>query len=432
VFGKASTAPVPLADVTQGTGGFALDGEAAYDYSGFSASGAGDVNGDGRPDVVVAAYGADPNGPYSGRTYVVFGKANTDRISLADVTLGIGGFVMDGEGPFEHLGYSASGAGDVNGDGLADVIVGAIGADPNGEWTGRTYVVFGKADTDQVELADVTQGIGGFALDGEPPGERSGWSVSGAGDVNGDGLSDVVVGARGPGPNGVYTGRTYVVFGKSNTDKVELADVGQGSGGFALVGGGGESSGYSVSGAGDVNGDGFADVIVGAPYADPNGGSSGRAYVVFGKTETDAVPLADVRVGTGGFVLDGEAEWAFSGQSVSGAGDLNGDGLSDMIVGSPYAEANGHTSGRAYLVFGKADTEAVSLADVAQGNGGFSMDREALHEYSGISVSGAGDVNGDGLPDLIVGAPGPLSPEVNDPPPGRTYVVFGGDFSCDG
>jgi hypothetical protein len=239
-----------------------------------------------------------------------------------------------------------SGAGDVNGDGLADVIVTASHADPNGSNSGRTYVVLGKADTDMVQLDDIAMGVGGFVLDGEAPDDIAGASARGAGDVNGDGLADIIVGAPGADPNGVgVAGRTYVVFGTTQTANVALAHVTLGVGGFALDGESGRS-GVSVSGAGDVNGDGLADVVIGASSAEPNGvAAAGRTYVVFGKADTDKVALADVAVGSGGFALDGEGQFQRSGEPVRGAGDVNGDGLADLLVGV-------YMTDRSYLVFG--------------------------------------------------------------------------------
>jgi hypothetical protein len=177
-----------------------------------------------------------------------------------------------------------SGAGDVNGDSLDDLLVGAFGADPAGEGSGQSYVVFGKQDPAAVELAEIAAGQGGgFALNGVNGNDLSGYSVSGAGDVDGDGLDDVIVGAFAADPNGVFSGQSYVVFGKQDPAAVELAEIAAGQGGgFALTGGAlFDGSGRSVSGAGDVDGDGLADLLVGAPYADPNGENSGQSYVVF-------------------------------------------------------------------------------------------------------------------------------------------------------
>jgi hypothetical protein len=423
VFGKADTDKVTLADVAGGAGGFVLDGEGMMAMSGHSVSGAGDVNGDGLADVVVGAPGAGGL-TAEGRAYVVFGKEGTARVSLVDVMSGLGGFAMDGEDQLHGAGSSVSGAGDVNGDGRPDVVVGAPGGD-------RAYVVFGKADTDRLALADVAAGVGGFVLNGEALGGRTGGAVSGAGDVNADGLADVIVGAPNVHANGTGSGRSYVVFGKQDTDQVSLADVTQGIAGFALDGETSyDAAGRSVSGAGDVNGDGLADVIVGASGADANGYFSGRAYVVFGKADTEQVSLADVTQGIGGFAMDGEEGENEAGWSVSGAGDVNGDGLADVVVGAYGVQPSGSAAGRTYVVFGKADTERVALVDVAQGLGGFVVDGEGVQDQSGSSVSGAGDVNGDGIADLVVGAHRADPNGLEDS--GRTYVVFGGDFSCRG
>jgi hypothetical protein len=474
---------IQLADVTAGIGGFATDGEKGDDRAGASVSMAGDINGDGLDDVVVGAPHADPNGYGSGRAYVVLGKADTDRVLLSHVAQGTGGFAMDGEEGHGFAGGSVSGVGDVNGDGVADVVVGsgfggyvvfgkpdtepvqladvaagiggfvmgAGGASGAGDVNGdgltdliaaatykpdpegigariRNWVVFGKADTEPVTFEDIEQGIGGFYLhEAEHEATYPQQAVNGVGDFDGDGLSDVVMASFNASG---YAGRAYVVFGKTDTEAVSLVEVGQGTGGFALDGENADDYfGGSVSGAGDVNGDGLADFVAGAAHADPSGRDSGRAYVVFGTEGPVNVTLADVAQGIGGFVMDGEAVDHKAGGSVSGAGDVNGDGLADLIVGAPYVDWLSNDPGRAYVVFGKADTGPVSLADVAQGIGGFVMVGEAIADLAGSSVSGAGDVNGDGIPDLIVGA---WRADPNGSDSGRTYVVFGGDFSCEG
>ncbi|HEV2754775.1 MAG TPA: integrin alpha [Actinomycetota bacterium] len=191
---------------------------------------AGDVNGDGVPDVL-ASKGDYFTEPTEGVVYVVFGSASLGDVDLDE--LGDGGFVIRGASEEDEASYTAS-AGDVNGDGLGDVIVGAPGAEPAETGVGppvdthlrseggRVYVVFGKATTEAVDLAAYdtgTQGDTGFRIDGPSNGTAAGRAVDGAGDVNGDGLHDVVLAA----PGGAVA---YVVFGQTHGGAVDLATVG--------------------------------------------------------------------------------------------------------------------------------------------------------------------------------------------------------------
>ncbi|SFE39277.1 integrin alpha [Nitrosomonas sp. Nm166] len=437
-FGKASgfDATIDLSSL-DGSNGFRLDGVAAGDFSGGSVSSAGDVNGDGFDDVIVGA-------PYSNQSasYVVFGKASgfSTTIDLSSLD-GSNGFRLDGETAYDRSGRSVSSAGDVNGDGFDDVIIGAVGADPNGDYSGSSYVVFGKAAgfDPTLDLSSL-DGSNGFRLDGEAANDFSGFSVSSAGDVNGDGFADVIVGTHTPVDldSNYNAGSSYVVFGKASgfSATLNLSSL-DGNNGFRLDGASeSQSSLYysdtSVSNAGDINGDGFDDVIVGIYSADPNGIHSGSSYVVFGKA-TGFDPTLDLSSldGRNGFRLDGEMAHDQSGRSVSGAGDVNGDGFDDLIVGAPHADPNGIHSGSSYVVFGKnSDFDAtINLSNLGSDDG-FRLDGEAEFDNSGRSVSSAGDVNNDGFDDLIVGAP---EADLDGIDSGSSYVVFGrSSFTDDG
>ncbi|MEY5100099.1 MAG: hypothetical protein RJA36_2818 [Pseudomonadota bacterium] len=421
VFGHSGTGAVELSAVAAGSGGFVINGQCGGDWSGYSVSGAGDVNGDGLADLIVGAYWADPSGRQSaGSSYVVFGHSGTSPVELSAVAAGNGGFVINGGSVGDMSGYSVSSAGDVNGDGLADLIVGSSGANPGGRTgAGSSYVVFGRSGTNAVEWSALAAGNGGFVINGQCAYDFSGLSVSGAGDVNGDGLADLFVGAQNLGGHG----QGYVVFGRTGTAPVELSAVAAGTGGFVLNDQTPSNDGslFSVSGVGDVNGDGLADLSVDVSYAQAAAGDfAGRSFVVFGRTGGAAVDLSAVAAGSGGFVINGQCAFDQSGYSVSGAGDVNGDGLADLIVAAPFASSQ---AGRSYVVYGRSDTSAVELSVVAAGSGGFVINGQCAFDQSGYSVSSAGDVNGDGLADLIVGA-NKSAPDGRNMA-GRSYVIFG-------
>ncbi len=336
-----------------------MTGEGASNSFGRKVSSAGDVNGDGFADVIVGAYSYSS---FTGRAYIYFGGSSMNNV--ADVT-------MTGEASANGFGISVSTAGDVNGDGFSDVIVGADGYSTN---TGRAYVYFGGAAMNNI--ADVT-------MTGEAFDNNFGNSVSTAGDVNGDGYSDVIAGAPG---NTSFTGRAYIFLGGASMNNV--ADVTMSGETFS------NGFGLSVSSAGNVNGDGYSDVIVGASgYSS----STGRAYIFLGGAVMNNV--ADV-------TMTGEASSNF-GQSVSSAGDVNGDGYSDVISG---AFAYSSSTGRAYIYLGGAVMN--NTADVT-------MTGENINNNFGVSVSSAGDLNGDGYSDVIIGATGLISNT------GKAYIYFG-------
>jgi hypothetical protein len=317
------------------------------------------------------------------------------------------GFRLDGARAGDYTGSSVSGT-DINLDGLADPVIGAPLADPNGRRdAGTSYVVFGKTSAFHrvLELSKL-DGIVGFKVKGPVPIEYVGWSVASAGDVTNDGFPDFVLGAP-------LVGSSYVVFGKASgfAPNLKLSEL-DGTNGFKLkLPNQPSDTRRPVAGAGDVNGDDFADVVVGDAGAAPNGSDSGSSYVVFGRASGFPANMKlSTLDGATGFRLDGAAEDA-SGASVAGAGDFNGDGFGDVIIGAPNSSPHGRfRAGVTYVVFGRASgfPASINLSSL-DGTTGFKLSGEAADDQSGWSVASAGDVNRDGYSDLIIGVMAPIT-----------------------
>jgi VCBS repeat-containing protein len=346
-------------------------------------------------------------------------------IELSDIETGDGsrGFVLNG---FAVSNQSISLAGDVNGDGLDDILIGLSLAG------GKSFVVFGKPERvdASIELSSLDGSDGFVVTTTDAFFDRAGRSVSSAGDVNGDGFDDLLIGAYLGDPSGrLDAGESYVVFGKSSGlgASFDLSSL-DGTNGFTVNGvDPGEFSGYAVSSAGDVNGDGFGDLLIGAYYADPGGrNNAGQSYVVFGKSSGfDANFELSSLDGNNGFALEGVGTGDLSGTSVSAAGDMNGDGYDDLIIGAYRANPDGRgDAGESYIVFGKASgfSSSFELSSV-DGINGFVLNGVSANDLSGWPVSSAGDVNGDGFDDIIIGAA--LAAPGGRAEAGASYVVFG-------
>ena len=269
----------------------------------------------------------------------------------------------------------------------------------------------------------------GMTIEGLHAGDVLGRSVQAAGDINGDGIDDVMISAYGADINGESSGVVYVLFGTedellSNFDLTTL----DGSNGFTIIGPAASSElGKALDALGDVNGDGIDDLVVGAPGASPNGKFSGAAYVVFGSSMPFS-PTLEVSTldGSDGFSIHGQLRNDFAGTSVSKAGDVNGDGFQDLLIGAPFAQSNEERTGACYIVFGKNSFSPSLELSSLDGSNGISIQGVEKGDHLGGSITGGMDINGDFKEDFAIGAPGVDYEQLVDA--GASYIILGNSF----
>jgi len=438
---EAGNVNINLDNVALGVGGFKIIGQNATDGAGGSIALAGDINHDGIDDLIVGAAGNDAGGSNAGAAYVVYGGANAALsggiLDLDLVAAGTGGFKIIGENSGDEAGHSVAAAGDINGDGIADLVVSAWHNAAGGTNAGAAYVIYGGANAalsnGVINLDTIATGVGGFKIVGENAGDAAGGSVTSVGDLNGDGIADLLIGAASAGAG---AGSAYLVYGGANAALsngiLNLDNVAAGTGGFKIMGeNAGDTAGLSVASAGDINGDGYGDLLIGAYNNDAGGSNAGAAYVVYGglnpALSNGVIDLDTIAAGTGGFKIVGEAAGSYAGFNVAAAGDINGDGIGDLIVGAIHDNAGGSAAGAAYVVYGGANAALsngiLNLDTVAVGTGGFKIIGENAQDNAGYNVSSAGDVNGDGYADLMVGA---FQNGAGGTNAGAAYLIYGG------
>lgn len=396
-----------LLDVSQlnGENGFVITANNNGGHLGSSVSSAGDFNGDGIGDLIIGLPDRFFNDP--GESFVVFGQTSGfDAVQSVSQLDGQNGFRLVGSN-YDGLGSAVHRAGDLNDDGLDDLVIGAAGAD-------TSYVIFGRSSGLGARL-NVSQlnGRNGFVINGGAS------TVGQAGDLNGDGIDDLLLGdsQANLGSSNAQSGASYVIFGRTNSFNASF-NVSRlnGANGFTIVGKNNSYLGNAVSEAGDINGDGFDDVIIGSSETD-YGFGTGESYVIFGRVGGFG-PRFNVTQLTGqnGFTIQGNLREGSFGLSVGGAGDVNGDGFDDVIIGAPAFRYGPAVS---YVVFGKASGFAANLqVSKLNGENGFAIRSDLNSAGLGSSVSKAGDLDGDGFDDLIVGEP-------NRPGSGKSYIIYG-------
>ncbi len=406
--------------LADGTQGFQVKGAHAGDALGESVS-FGDVNGDGLDDLIMGSFGTT-NGAAG---FVLFGSTAGFAASFNDTSLTQAtGIVVKNDGT--HIADKTAYLGDINDDGYGDYGF-SYGSNNNG--VGRAYVLFGSATGPASPIDPTTlTGATGFVINGSGT-ESLGTGFSGVGDINNDGFADYALGAPfGSAGKGV----TYVMLGHAGLysgsfDQTTL----NGTNGFKLVGvGANDGQGASVFSAGDFNGDGTDDLLVSSPTASPLGrNAAGAAYVIFGSPSGFASTAGTIDLSTltttVGIQISGASTFNLAGISLHDAGDVNGDGFADVIIGARYADGDAANSGAAYVIFGSATPGNIDLATLTAAQG-FKISGVAAVDFAGDKVTGGGDVNGDGFDDVVIGAINATTTSANS---GAVYVVFGGATS---
>ena len=365
VAGASTVATSASAAPNEHLGGWVTEGNRNGVFYGWDTATAGDVNGDGFDDVVVGAFGASGDVVNEGKAFVYHGSPS--GLSLTQAWAAEGG--QEGS----TFGGSVAGAGDVNGDGFGDVLVGAAYYSNDQVNEGRAFLYQGSA-------AGLSRSPS-WTAESDQVLSRFGSTVVGAGDVNGDGYDDVLVGAEEYDDSFVDGGKAFLYLGSAAGLATTPAWTAEGDQSGALFG-------YSLAGAGDVNGDGYDDVIASAAYRDVGDVDDGAASLYLG-SPTGLAPSP-------AWTVLGDRPQDYLGYRVAGAGDVNGDGFGDVVVSALGFDDGQTDEGAAFLYLGSAAGPSLTPDWTAEG--------DQVGACFGCALGRAGDVNADGYDDVVVGA----------------------------
>jgi hypothetical protein len=486
-----------LSNIFDSKDGFIISKTNGIDRFGLNLGGGGDINGDGINDFVISSYGSTTNGRlHAGDTYVIFGR--TDNNFPTDLSLlnGENGFIIHGiDDNDSNAAFSPAApllnrfinvvvrfvnnaiiTKDINGDGFDDIILGFPGADVGEKIKAGQTVIFNghkgpfKNIYDLKDLLDGTANYQGTIINGinglkenmankdiglisptNPTdvqdlfGDVSGWSIADIGDINGDGINDLGIGAPGAlrqnsklvddAPTYLYNylpaGQAYIIYGSKTglPSTINLADLNDKEG-FIIDGikNSEGTFGWPIAPAGDFNGDGIDDFIIGAHTAPANGNYwAGQTYVLYGTKEGFKGHFnIDELDGKNGFIINGINKGDWSSECLGGIGDINGDGFDDILITARHATTNGNeASGQAYIVYGtnKQQDKFLNLTDL-DGKNGVTINGEESYDALGFtSLNGVGDINNDGFDDIVISAPGadPHGKSLS----GKFYIIYG-------
>jgi hypothetical protein len=383
-------------------------------YLGKSVSTAGDVDGDGIADFLAGSPTATASYQTSHAYLVLMGhmdgnSSGTARYKeIADYSIR-----FSEENDLDAAGHKVASAGDVDGDGRDDILITALYNDDGGEDAGKVYLFLSGTINTYSVPSSVSLSEADYTFTGQAADDQLGEGIAGAGDVDNDGLADILIGAPGNDDGGSNAGKVYLILGSSLTG-TSAHDLSTAS--YTFVGeAAGDALGYVVSTAGNIDGDGLADIAFTASGNDDGGSGAGKTYIIFGASlgATPVIPLAD-----SDYAILGDAAYGLTGTGagLASAGDMNSDGRDDLLIGS-------QSKGTVFLVMSdtlSALTPVISLTSAAM-----TFTEMNSNDRIGSAIAGGGDPNGDGLPDILLGAPGvDIAGVVSVQDEGAAYLIL--------
>jgi len=382
-----------------------------------------DFNGDGIEDIIIGAPTNDDGGNNVGAAYIFFGA--TDISGIKDLS-GVASpdVTILGKAADDRLGRSVSGLGDVNNDGYDDFIVGSRRNDDGKNNAGAAYIFFGASglsgtkDLGGAQSADMT-------ILGVKAGDRLGYMVTGAGNINNDAFDDIMIGAP-RGDVGAKTNAGYVVIFLGASDLSGTKDLGGGQSPDVTILGAaaGDFLGASVSAGGQINNGNIDDFIIGAPSNDDGAPNAGAVYVFFGKANISGTTINLANDNANVKIL-GKSANDFLGIAVSGPGDVNSDGFDDIMMGAPDNDDQSVTAGAVYILFGAGNLNNKTFDLGGAESADVTILGESANDFLGRAVSGAGDINNDGIDDFMMGADINLRGDFEGISAGGAYIFLG-------
>ncbi len=371
------------------------------DNWGAALSNIGDLEGDGVIDLAVGAPGDDDNGDNRGAVWILFLNADGSvdiSSKIADNTGGFSGNLDDND----RFGSALAGIGDLNGDGARDLAVGAPMDDDGGDDRGALWILFLDANGKVTASSKISHQRGGLPskLD---DGDQFGAAVADLGDLDGDGVRDLAVGAPLRQQNAAAKGSVWILFMNTNGTVRAANEIGDGEGKFKDSLNADDRFGAAVAGLGDLDGDGIPDLAVGAPQHDAGGANRGALWILFMNrdgTVKDQRMIAQSEGGFSGRLSDNDR----FGSALSRSGDLDGDGVRDLAVGAPMSDDGATDSGAIWLLFLKPNGKVKGEAKISQRDGKFKENLNGGDNF-GAALAELGNLNNDRSDDIAVGAP---------------------------